>query len=115
MASPKVYSIRLTDDECSKLNKVIKDKTTCKTVLKHCQILRDLDETKGCRLTHVQIAHTHAVRPATVSNLIVDYVNKGIDSIIRSNISPNSATSLRKADGRCSCWKKEPGWSWRLP
>lgn len=83
MARPKVYSINLTDDECSMLNKVIKNKTTCKTVLKRCQILRDLDETKGCRLTHVQIAHTYAVCPATVSNLIRDYVNKGIDCIIR--------------------------------
>ena len=99
MARPKVYSIRLTDDERSKLNKVIKNKNTCKTVLKRCQILRDLDETKGCGLTHAQIAHTYAVCPATVSNLIRDYVNKGIDSIVRYNISPNSAASLRKADG----------------
>ncbi len=74
MARPKVYSINLTDDERSNLNKVIKNKTTCKTVLKRCQILRDLDETKGCGLTHAQIAHTYAVCPATVSNLIRDYV-----------------------------------------
>lgn len=100
MPRPKVYSINLTDDERSKLNKVIKNKTTCKTVLKRCQILRDLDETKGCGLTHAQIAHTYAVCPATVSNLIRDYVNKGIDSIIRYNISPASAASLRKVDGR---------------
>lgn len=100
MARPKVYSINLTDDERSKLNKAIKDKITCKTVLKRCQILRDLDETKGCGLTHAQIAHTYAVCPATVSNIIRDYVNKGIDSIIRYHISPNSAASLRKADGR---------------
>lgn len=100
MARPKVYSINLTDDERSKLNKVIKNKATCKTVLKRCQILRDLDETKGCGLTHAQIAHTYAVCPATVSNLIRNYVNKGINSIIRYNISPNSAASLRKADGR---------------
>ena len=98
MARPKVYSINLTDEERSKLNKVIKNKTTCKTVLKRCQILRDLDESKGCKLTYAQIAHTYAVCPATVSNLIRDYVNKGIDSIIRYNISPNSAASRRKAD-----------------
>lgn len=100
MARPKVYSINLTDEERSKLNKVIKNKTTCKTVLKRCQILRDLDESKGCKLTHAQIAHTYTVCPATVSNLIRDYVNKGIDHIIRYNISPNSAAALRKADGR---------------
>lgn len=100
MARPKVYSINLTDDERFKLNKTIKNKTTSKTVLKRCQILRDLDETKGCGLTHAQIAHTYAVCPATVSNIIRDYVNKGIDSIVRYNINPNSAASLRKADGR---------------
>lgn len=47
MARPKVYSIRLTDDERSKLNKVIKNKTNSKTVLKRCQILRNLDEAVG--------------------------------------------------------------------
>ena len=100
IARPKVYSINLTDEERSKLNKVIKNKTTCKTVLKRCQILRDLDESKSCKWTHAQIAHTYAVCPSTVSNLIRNYVNKGIDSIIRYNISPNSAAALRKADGR---------------
>lgn len=100
MVRPKVYKIHLTNDELSKLNKAIKNKSTCKTVLKRCQILRDLDEARGCGLTHAQIAHTYAVCPATISNLIRDYVNKGIDSIIRYNISPNSAAALRKADGR---------------
>ena len=60
----------------------------------------DLDESKGCKLTHAQIVHTYAVCPTTVSNLIRDYVNKGIDSIIRYNISPNSTAALRKANGR---------------
>ena len=100
MGRPKVYSIKLSDEERAKLNKVIKNKNTCKTVLKRCQILRDLDERKGCKLTHAQIAHTYAVCPATVSNLIRDYVNEGIDSIIRYHISPNSAAALRKVDGR---------------
>lgn len=100
MARPKVYTIQLTDDECSKLDKTIKDKSTCKTVLKRCQILRELDLKHGSGLTHAQIAHTYAVCPGTVTNLIKDYVNKGIDYITRYNISPNSADALRKADGR---------------
>jgi len=100
MARPKVYIIKLTDDEYSKLNQTIRNKSTCKTVLKRCQILRDLDEKHGTGLTHSQIAHTYAVCPATVSNIIKTYAEKGIDSIIRYNISPNSATALRKADGR---------------
>jgi len=99
MGKPKVYSISLTDEERTKLNQVIRNKTTSKTVLKRCQILRDLDEVRGCRLTHAQIAHT-AVCPATVSNVVRDYVHKGIESILRYHINPNSVVSLRKADGR---------------
>lgn len=99
MARPKVYLISLTDNERSILNKMIKN--TCKTVLKRCHILRDLDEIKGCGLTHAQIAHTYAVCPATVSNIVKDYVNKGIDSIIRYNIIPNSARSyVRRMDAQ---------------
>ena len=100
MARPKVYHIKLTDDERSKLDKAIRNKTTCKTVLKRCQILRDLDEENGSGMTHSQIAHTYAVCPATVSNIVKAYVDKGIDGIIRYNISQNSAAALRKADGR---------------
>ena len=59
MARPKVYIIKLTDDEYSKLNQTIRNKSTCKTVLKRCQILRDLDEKHGTGLTHSQIAHTY--------------------------------------------------------
>lgn len=47
MARPKVYSINLTDEERSRLNKVIKSKTTCETVLKRCQILRILMNQKA--------------------------------------------------------------------
>lgn len=100
MARPKVYHIKLTDDERSKLDKAIRNKATCKTVLKRCQILRDLDEENGSGMTHSQIAHTYAVCPATVSNIVKTYVDKGIDGIIRYNISQNSAAALRKADGR---------------
>jgi len=100
MARPKVYTIQLTDDEQDKLNKTIREKSTCKTVLKRCQILRDLDENAGTGLTYLQIAHSYAVCPATISNIIRAYAEKGIDSIVRYNISPNSSAALRKADGR---------------
>ena len=53
----------------SALRKVIRDKKTCKTVLKRCQILLELDEVSGTGLTHSQIAHTYAVCPATVTIL----------------------------------------------
>ena len=55
MARPKTYSIKLSDDERAALQKVIRNKKTCKTVLKRCQILLELDEVQGTRLTHAQV------------------------------------------------------------
>ena len=100
MARPKTYHIILSDNEVSALRKVIRDKKTCKTVLKRCQILLELDEVSGTGLTHSQIAHTYAVCPATVTNIIQSYVKNGITNIVKYNISPNSSAALRKADGR---------------
>lgn len=90
----------LNDDEAATLYKVIRNKTTCKTVLKRCQILLELDEVRGAGLTHSQIAHTYAVCPATITNTIQSYIKNGIADIIKYNISPNSSAALRKADGR---------------
>ena len=100
MARPKVYHIRLTNEERSLLDKTIKNKKTCKTVLKRCQILRDLDEVDGCGLTYPQIAHSYAVCPTTVSNVVKTYMDKGIDGVTRYHISPNSGASRRKRNGR---------------
>lgn len=61
MARPKTYIIKLSDDERTTLQKTIKNKNTCKTVLKRCQILLELDEKQGAGLTHAQIAHSYAV------------------------------------------------------
>ena len=60
----------------------------------------ELDEVSGTGLTHSQIAHTYAVCPATVTNIIQSYVKNGITNIVKYNISPNSSAALRKADGR---------------
>jgi transposase len=80
--------------------KTIKNKNICKTVLKRCQILLELDEEQGAGLTHAQIAHSHAVCKSTVANVVQSYIKNGITDIIRYNISPNSATARRKVDGR---------------
>lgn len=100
MARPKKYIIKLNDDERAALNKTIHNKRTCKTVLKRCQILLELDEVHGTGLTHAQLAHSYAVCPSTITNLIQSYVKNGIKDIIRYNISPNSSAALRKVDGR---------------
>ena len=100
MARPKTYIIKLSDDERAALQKTIRNKNTCKTVLKRCQILLELDENHGPGLTHAQIAHSYAVCPATITNIVRSYVKNGIKDIIRYNISPNSSAALRKIDGR---------------
>ncbi len=100
MARPKTYIIKLNDAERATLQKTIHNKKTCKTVLKRCQILLELDEEQGTGLTHAQIAHSYAVCPATITNIIRAYVKNGITDIIRYNISPNSSAARRKIDGR---------------
>ena len=100
MARPKTYIIKLSNDERATLQKTIRNKKTCKTVLKRCQILLELDEEQGTGLTHAQLAHSYAVCPATITNIVQSYVRNGIKDIIRYNISPNSSAALRKVDGR---------------
>lgn len=100
MARPKTYIIKLSNDERATLQKTIHNKKTCKTVLKRCQIMLELDEEQGSGLTHAQLAHSYAVCPATITNIIQSYVKNGIKDIIRYNISPNSSAALRKVDGR---------------
>lgn len=99
MARPTKYTIKLTDDERSKLKKAIKNKSTSKTVLKRYQILLVLDNDKGTALTYQQIAHSYAVCQTTISNIKRIYVDDGIDALLHNIISPNSAAALRKADG----------------
>ncbi len=100
MARPKTYIIKLSDDERATLQKTIHNKKTCKTIIKRCQILLELDEEQGTGLTHAQIAHSYAVCPATITNVVQSYVKNGITDIVRYNISPNSGAALRKMDGR---------------
>lgn len=100
MARPKTYIIELSDDERATLHKTISNKETCKTILKRCQILLELDAVHGTGLTHAQLAHSYAVCPATITNIIQSYAKNGIKDIIRYNISPNSSAALRKMDGR---------------
>jgi len=100
MARPKTYIIRLNDEERATLQEIIRNKKTCKSVLKRCQILLELDEEQGTGLTHAQIAHSYAVCPATITNIIQRYVKSGITNIIRHNINPNSSAARRKMDGR---------------
>ena len=100
MARPKTYIINLSDDERAELQKTIHNKKTSKTILKRCQILLELDEVHGTGNTHAQIAHSYAVCPSTITNIVQSYVKNGITNIVRYNINPNSSAARRKLDGR---------------
>ena len=98
MAKPK-YIIRLTEEERAKLSTVIKKKTTSKTMIRRCGIMLELDADSRSKLTREQLAKSYGVCKATVTNIIRDYVQNGIDSVIKNKRNPNSNAEL-KADGR---------------
>ena len=100
MARPRTYIIKLSNDERATLHKTTHNKKTSKTILKRCKILLELDEVHGTGLTHAQIAHSYAVCPATITNIVQSYVKNGITNIVRYNINPNSSAARRKLDGR---------------
>jgi transposase len=100
MARPKKYIINLSDEEIAKLKKVIRNKTTSKTVLRRCQVLMDLDEGHGKALTHAQAAKANAVSIATVTNIIKDYTDGGLGNAASLSRNINSDNARRKLDGR---------------
>jgi len=99
MARPKKYIIHLSTDEKVKLKSLIKKKSTSKNILRRCQILLELDENNPTHLTHKQIAKTYGVCQATVTNIVADYANHGMEKAITYQRNPNS-NAKRKIDGR---------------
>ena len=79
--------------------KTFRNKQNCKTVLKQCLILHESDEEHETGLTHPLVAHSYAVWPATITNIIQSYVKNGITDIVVYKIIPNSSAALLKVDG----------------
>jgi transposase len=100
MARPKKYIINLSADEVAKLKTIIRNKKTSKTVVRRCQVLMDLDESHGTILTHAQASKSNAVSLATVTNIVKDYIDGGIDKAASIGRSQNSDNAKRKLDGR---------------
>ena len=100
MGRPKIYHIKLTDEELKQLKTVMRKRQTSKTVRNRCQIILDLDEAHGKVLTHEQIAKTNCVCMTTVRNTVKLFCEKGIKGIITLNRSVNSDNARRKLDGR---------------
>jgi len=100
MARPKKYTIQLSDDDLKMLKSKIRSKKTSKTIRCRCQVLIDLDEAHGKVLTHEQSARSNGICMATVTNIVKDYNDGGIDKVISYSRNVNSDNARRKLDGR---------------
>lgn len=100
MGRPKMYHVVLNEEDIQRIKKVMRKKETCKTILKRCQILLDLDETQEKELTHEQIAKTNCACMSTVQNVATQYVKEGIEGVLNLKRSVNSDNARRKLDGR---------------
>ena len=99
MARKRTHKILLSDEDKNTLNATIHNKKACKTTIRRCQILLELDENASGHLTQIQIAKTFGVSKATVSNIVSAYVKGGISAIIKINRNPRS-NAPKKMDGR---------------
>lgn len=80
MARPQKYVISLSESDINKLQAIIRKKGTSKSIIQRCQILLELNEYNPRHLTQMQIANSFGVCKATVSNIVKDYIELGLDS-----------------------------------
>jgi transposase len=99
MARPKIYLVTLKKSEIKKLQSLIRDKKTSKTIIRRCQILLELDSNNPTQLTQLQISKTFGVSKSTVSNVVKKYTQHGLEYTITYQRNPNS-NAKRKVDGR---------------
>ena len=99
MGRKRTCKILLSDGDKKILNAKIQNKKTCKTTIRRCSILLDLDENAPQQLTHAQIAKSYGVSKATVSNVVSACASGGIGAVTKINRNPNS-NARRKVDGR---------------
>jgi len=100
MGRPRKYIVTLSDDDLKRLKSTLRKKKTSRTLKCRCQILIDLDEAHGKILTHEQSSKSNGVSMATVSNIVKEYHDGGIDKVLTYNRSANSDQAKRKLDGR---------------
>lgn len=100
MARPKKYKIELNEEQIKELKKIIRRKTTSKTIKSRCQIILDLDEAHGKVFTREQCAKSNGVCVTTVTSTVSKYVKGGIEEVISYKRSVNSNNARRKVDGR---------------
>lgn len=99
MARPTKYLITLNDSDIKKLQSVISNKKTSKSIIRRCQILLELDTNNPNHLTQQQISKTFGISKSTVSNVVKTFIQNGLDYTITYHRNPNS-NAKRKVDGR---------------
>ena len=99
MARPKKYIISLSEADIDKLQAIIRKKDTSKSIIRRCRILLELNINNPRHLTQIQIANSFGVCKATVSNIVKDYIELGLDASVTYKRNPNS-NAKRKVDGR---------------
>ena len=100
MAKKKKYHVSLSDDEVKRLKALIRNGNSSRTVKCRCQILLDLDEAHGKDFTHEQAAKATGVCIATVTNIVRQYVEEGLEATVTLKRNINSDNARRKLDGR---------------
>lgn len=99
MGRTRTYHILLSEEEKKLLQNTINNKRSCKTTIRRCSILLELDENAKSHLTQIQISNSYGVSKATVSNIVQTYINGGVNAIIKIKRNPHS-NARRKVDGR---------------
>ncbi|MFT8318730.1 MAG: hypothetical protein ABF651_10750 [Sporolactobacillus sp.] len=96
---PIKYTVALTDDERTRLEKIIKNKSTNQAIKKRSQILLDADLNHGVKLHRTEIAKYNRVSAATVGNAIKLFLDGGLDEVFTFKRGEGSNHSHQKIDG----------------
>ena len=99
MARPKKYHIKLTDNDVKTIKSTLRKKNTSRTIRARCQILLDLDECHGKKLTHEQSAKSNGVCIATVTNTVSAYIQSGLEGVLSLKRSENPITHAGSLTG----------------
>lgn len=99
MGRKNIYKVSLSEEDKKLLHKTINDKKSCKTVIRRCQLLLELDENNPNKATHKQLAKSYGMSPSTVAVTARTYAQQGISSVVKIKRNPR-CNARKKVDGR---------------
>jgi transposase len=100
MARHKKYPVALSADDVQLLKKKLKDKDTSKTIANRCRVLLELDVNHPPVLYYKDCAKRFGLSQSTVSHIVKQYHEEGLDSVLTYKRNENSNRARRKVDGR---------------